>query len=115
MKGSRFRQPGVSELANPLPRRVIPLASPPERAPPEFHYAVTEGAHLPFIRWNGMIGEIASDDLAQPSPLLGDWLMHPPPELFLNLLEFRPHAVASCPAMDAKLASQGPAANEGEA
>jgi hypothetical protein len=33
-----------------------------------------------------VVGEEASDDLLDPSPLLGDWLMHPPSQLLLSRL-----------------------------
>ena len=32
-------------------------------------------------------------DLPQPFPLFGDWPVHSTPQLLLDLLELRPHAV----------------------
>lgn len=37
-----------------------------------------------------------ADDLPQPFSLLGDRPVHPPPQVRLDVLELRPHAVASC-------------------
>src|SRR5262249_36702850 len=52
-----------------------------------------EGAYLARVRGNGVIGEKASDDLRQPTPLHGDRLVHAPPQLLLDFLELRSHAV----------------------
>ena len=95
MKVSRCREPLVGQLSHPFPCETSPLTAAPQRAKPELGHIVPEGTHLPLVRWNGMIGEVALDDLAQPFPLLGDRLVHAPSQLLLDLPEPRPHAVAT--------------------
>ena len=53
----------------------------------ERHQCAPVGRH-------GVVVEVAGNDLPQPPSLFGDRLMHPPPQLLLDLPEFRPHAVA---------------------
>src|SRR5262245_27660652 len=55
---------------------------------------VTEGAECRKIGRHGVIDKIAPNDLRQPTPLVGDRLVHPPSQLLLYLLEFSSHAVA---------------------
>ena len=55
---------------------------------------VAECPQRPAVGWHRMVGKVAGDDLPQPFPLLGDRLMHAPPQLLLDLLELRAHAVA---------------------
>src|SRR6266540_2475115 len=64
---------------------------------------------------HSMVVEVADDDLPQPFPLYGDWLVHPPSQPFLDHPELRPHAVASGLPMNQELAPAGFAADEGEA
>jgi hypothetical protein len=54
-----------------------------------------EGHERVPARWHCMVREVASNDLPQPLALLGNWLVHPPPQLLLYLLDLCPHAVAS--------------------
>src|SRR5262249_50308919 len=49
------------------------------------------------------IGEVASDDLPQPTSLFGDRLMHTLAQLLLDLGELRPHAVAPALSVDEEL------------
>src|SRR5258708_24381339 len=64
---------------------------------------------------HGVIGEIASDNLRQPAPLLGDRLVHPVSHLLLDLLELTPHAVTPGFPLEEELAMTGTSANVGEA
>ena len=61
-----------------------------------------------------MVGEIASDNLLQPSSLFGDWLVHPLPQFSFNLPERCPHTVASGLPLKQKIALARFSANEGE-
>lgn len=70
------------------------LAASPQRTQPVTDHVTPESAHLARVRWNGVIGEVPSDDLRQPAPLLRDLLVHAPPQLLLDLLEPCSHAVA---------------------
>ena len=62
-----------------------------------------------------MIVEVATDDVVQPLPLIGDGLVHAPPHFLLNHLEFRPHAVRPGLPFDLEFARAGFAADKGEA
>ena len=66
------------------------------------------------VGWHGVIGKIASDNLRQPAPLLGDRLVHPPSHLFLDLLELAPHAVTPGFPLEDELAMTGTSADVGE-
>src|SRR5262249_29868741 len=62
-----------------------------------------------------MVGEVASDHLLEPSPLLGDWLMHPPSQFVLDPPERCPHTIAPrCP-FDKELPTAVALADEGKA
>src|ERR1700730_16751863 len=54
-----------------------------------------EGAECRIIGRHGVIRKVSPYDLRQPTPLLGDRLVHSPPKLLLDLAELRPHAIAS--------------------
>ena len=64
---------------------------------------------------HGVIREVASHDLRQPSPLLGDRLVHSPAHLLLDLLELRPHAIPPGFPFEEELARARTPADEGEA
>src|SRR4029077_4080582 len=81
----------VSQLRHPLPRGGVLLATPPKAASPQTRHVVAEGAQRRTVSRHGVVGEEPSDDLLQPAPLIGDRLMHPPSQLFLNFLELCPH------------------------
>ena len=96
MKDSRFGNPVGGQPVHPLPRGAILLATPPQRAQPNTLRVVVECFQRSSVGWHCVVGEEASDDLLDPSPLLGDWLMHPPSQLVLDLPERCPHAIAPC-------------------
>src|ERR1043166_311674 len=62
-----------------------------------------------------MIGEVAINDAPEPFPLVGDRLGPAPPQLLLDLLELRPHAVCPALPLDLEFAGLCFAADEGEA
>src|SRR6202022_3147326 len=86
-----FRFPGlVSDAA------LMQAATPPQRAQPNTLHIVVECFKCSSVGRHCVVGEEASDDLLDSSPLLGDWLMHPPSQLILDLPERCPHAIAPC-------------------
>ena len=85
MKDSRFGNPVGGQPVHPLPREAIFLATPPQRAQPNTLHIVVECFQRSSVGRHCVVGEEASDDLLDPSPLLGDWLMHPPSQLVLDL------------------------------
>src|SRR6266852_7034364 len=115
MKDAGFGEPIIGQLLNPCPREAIPLAASPERPPPEARDVGPESRECAKVRWHRVIVEEAGDDLPQPVPLRGDWLMPTPSHLVLDLLEFRRHAVASGFTLDEEFSQARGAANEGEA
>jgi len=108
-----FRNSG--QLLDALPRDAILLTAPPQRATPEADRVKPEGPECPKVRWHRVVGKKAGDDLPQPFPLLGDRLVHAPPQLPLDLLELCPHAVAPGPSLEKETALAGFAADEGKA
>src|SRR5258705_11979251 len=64
---------------------------------------------------HGVIREVASHDLCQPFPLLGDRLVPAPAHLLLDLLERRPHAIPPGFPLEEELACARTPADEGEA
>src|SRR5260370_40373745 len=86
------RRPACASAAT---RRIL-LATPPQRAQPNTLNVVVECFQRSSVGRHCVVGEEASDDLLDPSPLLGDWLMHPPSQLVLDLPERCPHAIAPC-------------------
>src|SRR5262249_990504 len=93
MKDVRFGEPVVGELLNAIPGGAVPLAASSERAPPEAGH-VLPGRERPAIGRNRVVQEVSSYDLPQPFPLFRDGLVPASPQLLLDLLEFRLHAVA---------------------
>src|SRR2546429_4693494 len=55
------------------------------------------------------------DHLLDPSPLLGDWAMHSPSQLLLDLPERRPHAIAPCDPFHEELPTAVAFTDEGKA
>jgi hypothetical protein len=95
MKDAGLRKKVVGQLFDTAPGHSIPLAPSPERAPPEVGDTVTEGVQCTTIGRHCMVRKKAIDDLPQPSPLLGNGLMHSPSHLFLDFRELHPHSVTS--------------------
>jgi hypothetical protein len=55
-----------------------------QRAQPNTLHIVVECFQRSSVSRHCVVGEEASDDLLDPSPLLRDWLMHPPSQLVLD-------------------------------
>jgi hypothetical protein len=62
-----------------------------------------------------MIGKVAPKNLTQPFPLLGDGLMHAPPQRLLDLVELRSHSVTPRFPLNLELALARASADECEA
>ena len=115
MKDSRFGNPVGGQPVHPLPREAIFLATPPQRVQPNTLHVVVECFQRSSVGRHCVVGEEASDDLLDPSPLLGDWLMHPPSQLVLDLPERCPHAVAPCYPLHEELPTAVAFTDEGKA
>src|SRR5246500_4422251 len=115
MKDTRRGKPGVGQFRHPIPREAVLLAAPPKRSTPEVSHVMPERRERPAIRGYRIIGEVACNDLPQPVSLIWDSLVHSLPQLRLDFLELRPHAVA--PGLPLKLEGTPSrfAADEGEA
>src|ERR1700730_11594113 len=74
MKDSRFGNPVGGQPVHPLPRGAIFLATPPQRVQPNTLHVVVECFQRSSVGRHCVVGEEASDDLLDPSPLLGEWL-----------------------------------------
>src|SRR5262249_10384747 len=83
--------------------------------PSGYAAAVVECFQRSPVRWHCVVGEKASDHLLDPRPLLGDWLMHPPSQLLLDLPERCPHAIAPCDPLHEELPTVVAFADEGKA
>src|SRR5215472_4959864 len=93
------RQPFTRETFDPFPCRDVLLAAPPERAPPEVDNIEAEGTEHAKVGGHGVVVEPALDHLAKPFPLSRQRFMHALSQAFLDLLQLRPHAVASALAL----------------
>ena len=94
MEGIRFREPVFGQLRNLQPSRAVFLTASPERALPEFGDEEAECSQRRTVGRHGVIVEVALDDLSQPFPLDRDRLVPALPQLLLDGLQLRPHAVA---------------------
>src|SRR5882757_9051602 len=94
MKGIRFREPIFGQLRNLRPSRAVFLTASPERSLPKFGDEEAECGQRLIVGRHGMIVEVALDDLSQPFPLDRDRLVPALPQLLLDGLQLRPHAVA---------------------
>ena len=89
-----FGKPVVGQPRHAIPGEAVFLAASPKRAPPEVGHMMPERRERPAVCRDRIVGEVAGHDLPQPSPLFGDRLVHSSPQLLLDVLELRPHAVA---------------------
>src|SRR4051794_28993219 len=115
MEDDRFGKPRVRQLRHPLPREPTLLAATPQRAPPEVGDMVPERVQCTRIGRHGVIVEVAAHDPLQPSPLLGDRLVHALPQLVLDHPQLRLHAVPPAPPPKLEFTCMGVPASEGEA
>src|SRR5262249_1309169 len=85
MENDRFREKVFRQLRHPCPRDPILLTASPQRAPPEVSHMLPEHAECTRIGRHRVIVEVATEDLPQPFPLLGDRPVHAPSQRFLDL------------------------------
>jgi hypothetical protein len=95
MKDFGLREKIIGQRRHPFPREAVLLAAAPQRAQPEALDMADEGAECRVVSRHGMVGEVAPNNLRQPTPLFGDRLVHPPSCLLLDLPELYPQAIAS--------------------
>src|SRR6516165_3450685 len=67
------------------------------------------------VGWHCVIAEVATNDVPQPFPLIGEWLVHALPQLLFDHPQLRPHAISPGLPFDLEFALAGLAADEGEA
>src|SRR6202011_52781 len=115
MKDARLWEPVVGHLAHPLPGQRMLLAAAPQRPPPKPDDMITEGAKRPRVGRHGVVGIVAGDDRLQPSPLLGEGLLHALAQFVLDLPQLRTSAVPPTFAADLEPALPGPSADVGKA
>src|SRR5438876_3915644 len=115
MKDSRLGKPVGGQPVHPLPREAILLATPPQRTHPNALDIVVECSQCGPVSRHRVVGEVASDHLLDPSPLLGDWLVHPPSQLLLDLPKRCLHAIAPCDPLHEELPTAVAFTDEGEA
>src|SRR5208282_3334644 len=113
MKDAGLREPFLRECLGPVPCRRVLLTAPPERAPPEVDNMVAKCGQRALVRRHGMVVEPTRDDPPQPQALSRDRQVHARSEPRLDLLELRPHAVASALALQGEAALARFAADEG--
>jgi hypothetical protein len=92
VKDAGWRAPGFDEPQHPRPRQGRLRTAPRERTLPKEDMA-TERRERLRVRGHRAVSEEPGRDLPQPSALLGDWPMHPLPQIILQFLECRPHVV----------------------
>jgi len=73
---ARTRKPLSSHLRHVRPRLAVFLAATPKSAQPEIADIVVERHKRAEIGRHRVVGEVASDNLPKPGPLLGNRLMH---------------------------------------
>src|SRR5882724_6117843 len=115
MEDDWFREPGVHQVRHPSPCEPILLAATPQRAPPEIGDMMPEHMQCMSVGWHCVVVEVATDNGPQPLSLLGDRLVHAPPQFRFDHLELRVHAVPPGLPFDLEFPRAGPAADEGEA
>src|SRR6202142_1254133 len=98
-----------------LPGEAVLLATPPQRAQPDALHVIVECSQCRAVGRHGMIGEKASDPLLEPSPLLGDRLVHAPSQFLLDPPERWLHAIAPCCSFDKELPTAVAFTDEGKA
>src|SRR5215831_11126737 len=94
MKDDRFREPGLRPLRHPYPRDAILVAATPQRAPPEVDDMVPEHGQCTGVGRHCVIAEVATNDVPQPFPLIGEGLVHALPQLLFDHPQLRPHAIS---------------------
>ena len=95
MEDARFGEPLLAELGHPWPCRILFLAAPLERAPPDFENVVMEGSDGTAICRHGVVVKVAGKDAAKPSALIGGVSVHVPAQLLFDFRQLHAHAVAA--------------------
>ena len=95
MKDMRLGKELVGQFRHPLPHQSSLLAAPAEYPVPKTDDAVTEGADRRAVCRHRVIGLESGDDLRKPLARFGDWPVHTPAQLLLDLPQLCPHAVTS--------------------
>ena len=92
MKDARLRQKVTGQPLDPLPRRLIPLAAAPlsSEAQPELDDASRKVLESTDVGRHRVIVEPPADRSAQPLPLSGNRLVHPPPHFLLHRPKLQP-------------------------
>jgi len=115
MTDGRQRQPASDEAPHAIPKDAAVLATPRQRAFPKYRDVVAESHEGPGVRGHRVVRKEACDHLLEPSSLFGNRPVHPPPQLLLDRLELRPHAVAPGLPFDQEATRARCPADEGEA
>src|SRR6516162_9870806 len=115
MKDARSGKPVVGQFRHPIPREAVLLAATPERSPPEVGHVMPERRERPTICGYCTVSKMACNDLLQPVTLIWDSLVHSPPQLRLDFLELRLHAVAPGLPVKLEVSPTRFTADEGEA
>jgi hypothetical protein len=115
MKDARRRKPVIDQLRHAFPCESISLAAPPKRSSPEIGHVMSECRERPAIGWDRIVGEVASHYLAQPLSLFGYRLVHSTLQLYLDVLQLTPHAVASGLSLKHESAAARSSTDESEA
>ena len=97
------RDPAFFESPNSRPVHLVPLPSAPKRTKPETFDLVAEGPKALLVAGDSVVAEVSSDDLAEPSALLGDGLMAALLQLQLQLVQLGRHSLLHRPPLDLKL------------
>src|SRR5580704_13206612 len=104
MTDTRRGKPTVGQFRHPIPREAVLLAG----------HVMPERRERPTVCGYRIIGEVACNDLPQPVSLIWDRLVHALPQLRLDFLELRPHAVAPGLPLELEGSPSRFAADEGE-
>src|SRR6516164_2948540 len=115
MKDTRSGKPVIGQFRHPMPREAVLLAAASERSTPEVGHVMPERRERPTVCGYRIISEMACNDLLQPVALIRDGLVHSQPQLRLDFLELRPHAVAPGLALKLEESPVRFTADEGEA
>ena len=114
MDSTRFRERFVNQPLHPNPIEFRHIAAPGEDPIPTLGDLGSERHERPSIVRDGVVIEVASDDVPQPTPLGGDRLVHAPPQLRFEHPQLRQHAVPPGFPFKLEFALSGFAADEGE-
>jgi len=94
------RKPAINEPIHSLPGDPLPAPAHSERIAPIAADLESKDPDGFCIGWHPVIADKSAHHGAEPFPLLGNRLMHAPPEFGLDLLKFPAHPLLGCPAND---------------